>query len=149
RSTPRANAGQPDEASGAPPVSPSVVDRFLPAGVSAETLDNRALLRWMFRFISPVKGLALIACLYTAFGVAAEVLTTRQIGQAVDHIKNLHVMAGTIAASASGFWTWISGNEPQATTLRRLVAVLFGLVALMSVLRYLREVANSKFSMNM
>jgi ABC-type multidrug transport system fused ATPase/permease subunit len=102
----------------------------------------------MFRFIRPVKGLATIACIYVALGVGAEVLTTRQIGQAVDHIKNLHELSGIIAPP-SGFWSWIRGVDPQAITLRHLVATLFGLVAAMSVLRYLREVANSKFSMNM
>lgn len=120
----------------------------MPTGSAAEAMNNNALLRWMFRFIRPVKGLAFIACLYLALGVAAEVLTTRQIGQAVDHIKNLHVVDGAMAAP-SGFWSWIRGADPQAITLRRLVVVLFGLVAVMSVLRYYREVANTKFSMNM
>ena len=102
----------------------------------------------MFRFIRPVKGLAAISCLYVALGVGAEVLTTRQIGRATDKIKNLHVLASALT-HPTGFWNWLRTGDPQSASLRYSVAVLFFLVVVMSVLRYLREVANSKFSMNM
>jgi ABC-type multidrug transport system fused ATPase/permease subunit len=146
RSASHAPAGRPVNSDAAPAVSTTHPS---PSGIAgSDQLDNRALLRWMFRFIRPVKGLALVACVYTALGVLAEVLTTDQIRKAVDHIKNLHVIAGSVTVS-TGFVDWIRSAEPQAVTLRWLVGVLFGLVVLMSVLRYLREVANSKFSMNM
>jgi ATP-binding cassette subfamily B protein len=102
----------------------------------------------MFRFVRPVKGLAATSCLYVAMGVGAEVLITREIGQAVDHIKTLHALGGAIAQPAS-FWAWFRGDDLQAITLRHLVEILFAFVSAMAGLRYLREVANSKFSMNM
>jgi ABC-type multidrug transport system fused ATPase/permease subunit len=110
--------------------------------------DNRQLLVWMFRFIRPVTALAAISCLYVALGVGAEVMTARQVGRATDQIKNLHFAAGAISRPA-GFWSWIRSAETQAVTLRQSVAILFFLVVIMSLLRYLREVANMKFSMNM
>jgi ATP-binding cassette subfamily B protein len=116
--------------------------------LSLPEADNRALLKWMFRFLRPVKGLAAICAIYVAFGVGAEVLTVQQTGTAVDHIKDLHASAAFLARPI-GFWSWISGTDPQPRDLRHVVLILFGLVAAMSVLRYLREVANSKFSMSM
>jgi ATP-binding cassette subfamily B protein len=110
--------------------------------------DNRQLLIWMFRFIRPVKGLAAISCIYVALGVGAEVLTTRQVGRATDQIKNLVVSPSSIIHPA-GFWSWMRSTDTQASSLRYMIAVLFLLVVVMSVLRYLREVANMKFSMNM
>jgi ATP-binding cassette, subfamily B, bacterial len=102
----------------------------------------------MFRFVRPVKWLAAISAFYVALGVGAEVLTTRQTGRAIDYIKELRPGAAA-AAHLSGFWSWIIGHDPQATNLRFVVITLFLLVAAMSVLRYFREVASSKFSMNM
>ncbi|HSV15449.1 MAG TPA: ABC transporter ATP-binding protein, partial [Tepidisphaeraceae bacterium] len=146
RSASHAPAGRPVSGDGAPAVSTT---HPISSGIAgSDQLDNRALLHWMFRFIRPVKGLAVVACIYTAMGVGADVLTTRQIGQAVDHIKNLHVLAGSLQVPSS-FSAWIGSADPQAVTLRQLVGVLFALVAMISLLRYLREVANSKFSMNM
>ena len=78
--------------------------------VPLDVLDDRTLLRWMFQFIRPVKGYALVSCIYLALGVAAEVFTTRQTGQAVDQIKAL----GKHAGIASGFWRWIGSADPQA-----------------------------------
>ena len=119
-----------------------------PPGLLIPQTDNRQLLLWMFRFIRPVKGLAAICCFYVALGVGAEVLTTRQVGRATDQIKNLHVFASSVARPV-GFWSWLRSSDTEAASLRYSVAVLFFLVVIMSVLRYLREVANSKFSMNM
>lgn len=117
-------------------------------GPALPGVDNRALLKWMFRFLRPVKGMAVICAIYVAFGVGAEVLTVQQTGAAIDHIKDLHASAAFPGRSI-GFWRWISGTDPQAVDLRHVVLILFGLVAAMSMLRYLREVANSKFSMSM
>ena len=49
-----------------------------------------SLLRWMFGFLRPVRFLCLLACIYLIFSISLEVLTTRQMGNAVDHIKDLH-----------------------------------------------------------
>ena len=105
----------------------------------------------MFKFVRPVKWLCVVACVYLTIGIAAEVLTTRQIGIAIDVLKSLHTQALTAAQeqASPGFWHWIASREEQAIELRHVVLVLLALVAVMSVFRYLREVTNSKFSMNM
>lgn len=100
----------------------------------------------MFRFVRPVKLLVLLACIYLAVGVGAEILTLRQTGRVVDQIE--HVYA-TEAARAVGFWAWISGGEGDAAGLRRALLGLGGLTLFVCVFRYLREVANTKMSMEM
>ena len=71
----------------------------------------------MFRFVRPVRGYAALACIYVALGVAAEVLTTRQVGESVNHIKNLHTVAsaaGAAGSAATTFRGWLTGADPQA-----------------------------------
>src|SRR5687768_18111310 len=45
-----------------------------PPGPGASQVTNRQLVAWMFRFLRPVKGLVILACLYLSLWVAAEVL---------------------------------------------------------------------------
>jgi ATP-binding cassette subfamily B protein len=147
----------------APPLSgdaaarPPALAEFQTNEVAA--LANGALLRWMFAFLRPVKLLCLIACAYLTAAITAEVLVTRQMGNAVDHINHLH----TGSMGAQSFWHWFLGGEGRAFHLHHLWDILFGrdpgaplrdvillLVALMAallVLRYLREVINIRLSM--
>jgi ATP-binding cassette subfamily B protein len=111
-----------------------------------EGVSNTRLLLWMFRFLKPVKPLVFFACLYLSLWVGAEVMAVRQSGQAVNII-------GTLAASpqtrAMGMWRWIFSADLGALRLRYAILGLFGYVLAMAMLRYLREVANSKMSMTM
>ena len=122
-------------------------------------LANRKLLRWMFAFLRPVKLLCFIACLYLAISIAAEVFATRQMGNAVDHIRGFH--AGSMGEQS--FRHWFSGGEGRAFHLHHLWDILIGhdptaplrdvivlmtlLMAVLLVSRYLREVINIKLSM--
>jgi ATP-binding cassette subfamily B protein len=99
----------------------------------------------MFRFLRPVTGYLSLAAFYLIAGILAEVLTTNQQGVALDQIKALHFKADF----RIGFWKWLIGSDPQTAALRQVVLLLFLLVVANSAMRYLREVANSKFSMNM
>ena len=105
----------------------------------------------MFQFVRPVKWLAVLAAVYLTVGVTAEVFTTRQIGAAIDVLNRLHIApgGGQRATQPLVFWRWITSADPQSTDLRRVVLVLTLLVIAISVFRYLREVASSKFSMTM
>jgi ATP-binding cassette subfamily B protein len=100
----------------------------------------------MFRFLRPVKGLAILACLYLALWVGAEVLTARQAGEVANHIQSIH---GGDAPGAQGFFAWFFSADPALALLRAQLIVLVGLVVAYGVLRYLREVANAKMSMEM
>ena len=128
----------------------------------AASMSNPQLLRWMFRFLAPVKPLIFLACFYLASYVGMELLTVRQTGQAIDHIKHL---TGGQSAARNGFWAWAWSGEGEplrmgglahalighddTTPLRDIIIVLIALTSLLLVLRYLREVANSKLSMTM
>ena len=98
----------------------------------------------MFRFLRPVKGLVVFACLFLALWVGAEVLTARQAGEIANHIQ-------TVGATAGGrtFGGWFFSNEYGPARLRRLLLELVGLVVAYGLLRYLREVANMRMSMEM
>jgi ATP-binding cassette subfamily B protein len=99
----------------------------------------------MFRFLRPVLGLAFLAALWLCIWVGAEILAARQAGETVNHLKNIQVTA----VAAQGMWHWLTSYNPDAVTLRHLVFVLAGLVGIYAATRYLREVANTKMSMEM
>jgi ATP-binding cassette subfamily B protein len=120
------------------PPEPSVLQQ-------AATLSNTKLLKWMFRFLRPVLGLAFLAGLWLVIWVGAEILAARQAGETVNHLKNIHVTA----IAAKGMWYWLSSADLDAVKLRHLVEVLAGLVVIYGATRYLREVANTKMSMEM
>jgi hypothetical protein len=112
----------------------------------APEMTNQKLLIWMFRFIKPVLGLVIIACLWLTLTVAADIGSTYVVGKLITVIQYLPIGGLT---TNNGFWHWIGSNEINANLIRKLSAYLAGLVALQAVFRYMREVANSKMSMNM
>jgi len=105
----------------------------------------------MFRFLRPVTGIVVMACVYLALWVGAEVLTTRQAGEAANHINQINDLHKDRASSAAarGMWAWLNSAEPDAARLRHLITGLAVLVVLYAILRYLREVANTRMSMEM
>ena len=115
-------------------------------GKIALQVSNRELLKWMFQFLKPVKGLALIACIYLAIGVAIEVVTPRQMGQTIDTIQK---MAAEHAQSDPGVWAWLVRGEGKAGEIRTEVLVLLGLVIAGAFAGYLRNVSSMRFSMEM
>ncbi len=129
----------------AAPGASNIQSSSISPALGVPQLTNRQLFRWMFRFIRPVTGYLSLSAFYLAAGILTEVLTTKQQGSAIDQIKALHV--GT--ALHAGFWKWITTGDSQTAALRHVVLLLFVLVVANSVMRYMREVANSKFSMNM
>jgi ABC-type multidrug transport system fused ATPase/permease subunit len=100
----------------------------------------------MFGFLKPVKWMAVLACSLLVVWISIDILTTRQMGRAVDLIKVIHFKD---AATRQGFWRWIAGADPDATGLRRVMLALTGLVAVNTILRYFRETANMRLSMTM
>jgi ATP-binding cassette subfamily B protein len=127
-----------------------------------QSMTNRQLVWWMFRFLAPVKPLVFMACFYLAAFVGCELAAVAKTGHAIDHIKVLTVSR---QASRDGFWSWLGHGEGNplsvgslvhaafrhdpATPLRDIVLVLILLTSAILVLRYCREVANSKLSMTM
>lgn len=131
----------------------------------ATAVSNRALLKWMFQFLRPVKGLVAIACFWLMLSVGTEVLTTNQTGKAINLLnamklpqrvslpqKLTDIVDDTrrhLAASDSGFTGWMTGRTTEARSMRSVILVLTILIVAMVVLRYLREVANMRMSMTM
>jgi ATP-binding cassette subfamily B protein len=109
------------------------------------TAGNRFLFFWMFRFLKPVKGIVLLACLWLTLGVAVEILTAKSIERAVNRIQSL-----SVASSTQGFWQWFWRDSSfGAQSFRHVMLTLCGLMLATLVLRYLKEVANTKMSMHM
>jgi len=90
-------------------------------------------------------GLTGLACVYLALSVGAEVLTTRQMGEAANHIKTLHVSHST----AQTFWRWFISADSEPRQLRYLIGSLAIVVVGLAILRYLREVASIRLSMTL
>ena len=99
----------------------------------------------MFRFLSPVVPLVVLAALWLIAVVAVDLWSTRVVGFTVDYIQRLS--NDHAAVVATGFWRWV--RSPPAAQLRGLAGILGVLVCLQAAFRYLREVANMKMSMNM
>jgi len=112
----------------------------------APTVTNKQLLKWMFKFLRPVKFQAAVACMWVAAFIGAEVLAVKYTGQAIGQIQHLH---GTGTDEDAGFWAWITGSHVDASALRYLLLILGALVGAMSVIRYLRETSSTRMSMNM
>lgn len=121
-----------------PPSSPPAPD--------APTISNGQLIRWMFGFLRPVKLLVILAVLWLSLGVGLEVFAVKLPGDAVNLIQQIHFSRQAVD---SGFWAWVWGDEPEAARLRTIIVAMTTLVVLMGVVRYLREVAYAKMSMNM
>ena len=119
----------------------------------------------MFHFLRPVRGRALLACLYLALWVGGEIVAVRMTAQAVNSIEQVR---RSESRATGGFWAWLQAGwhaasdadrgprtgdaadapAPAASRLEHVVLVLAGLSAVLGVLTYLREVANMKLSMH-
>jgi ATP-binding cassette subfamily B protein len=107
---------------------------------------NFQLLYWMFSFLRPVKSMAVVACSLLICWITLDILTTREMGRAVDLIKIIRFKE---PATHLGFWQWISSPDREATALRGVMLILTGLITTNTVLRYFRETANTRLSMTM
>ena len=111
------------------------------------TATNRFLFFWMFRFLKPVKGVVFFACLWLTLAVTVEVLAAKWIERAINLIQSLHA---SVAAKNVSFrqWVWTDASI-EAQNFRHVIGVLVILVTATVLLRYLKEVSNSKMSMNL
>lgn len=109
-------------------------------------LSTRELLGWMFTFLRPVRGMMVLACCLLILWTGTEVLGVRVTAKAVDQIQALHIGDSPAAGSLR---EWFGSDHPEAAMLRRTILLLAGLTLTMGLLRYLREVTESKVSMNM
>jgi ATP-binding cassette subfamily B protein len=98
----------------------------------------------MFGFMSPVKPLVVLACLYLALACCLEILLNNQSGLTVDRIQQVH--ADTAIHSFGQWWT---DGAATAVAVRHSLAKLGLLLTAFLVMRYVREVAQSKLSMQM
>ena len=100
----------------------------------------------MFTFIRPVIPLALLACFWVGAVVATDTVTLGVSRQAVNAIQS--IQKSGVAHSLS-LWSWIDHRSSETTRLSHLVEILGGLVVLMVIVRYYKETANMRMSMNM
>ncbi|HYE20466.1 MAG TPA: ABC transporter ATP-binding protein [Tepidisphaeraceae bacterium] len=111
-----------------------------------EAKSQRELLAWMFSFLKPVKGLAVVAAGVLVLWIGVDILTTRQMGEAANQIKTIHFKQSEVK---TGFWGWLLGADAEARGLRWAVLWLTGLMLANTVLRYLRETTAMRLSMTM
>lgn len=111
------------------------------------TATNRFLFFWMFRFLRPVRSIVVFACLWLTLAVAVEILVAKWIEKVVNLIQKLLEAA---SGHAPSFWQWFwRDTAPAAVDFRNAILVLVGFIIAALVLRYLKEVENTKMSMHM
>ncbi len=98
--------------------------------------SNRQLLKWMFSFLRPVKGIVVLACLFLALWTGAEISAVRITALAVDQIKAINLSE----LRNVGMWDWLTGNYAEASGLRHVLAVLAGFTLTIGVLERTREI---------
>src|SRR4051812_19381031 len=102
----------------------------------------------MFAFVRPVRSLAVFSCALLTVTAMMEIFgVVRLSGRAVETIQHLKPHP----AAAGGFGEWLRGfaSDPQAADLRRVVIAFLGVTGIWLVLRYLRNVADTRLSMTM
>ena len=115
---------------------------------SKPSVTNRTLLAWMFQFLRPVWKLAFVAALFLSVAVAIEIYTLKLTGDTINHIKAIGQHVDPLAATG-GIRKWFFSNHIEALRLRLLVIMMIGCVIGLAIMRYMREVQVSKFSMGM
>ncbi|MGD0463287.1 MAG: ABC transporter ATP-binding protein [Tepidisphaeraceae bacterium] len=108
--------------------------------------SNATLLRWMFRFIRPVMLLVILACWWVASASATDTLTIGVSGKAIDTIQDMRQVNKNQPLS---FGQWLQTPDARTRRLLWLLKWLGGLIVLMLVVRYFKETANTRMSMNM
>ncbi|MGN6505229.1 MAG: ABC transporter ATP-binding protein [Tepidisphaeraceae bacterium] len=109
-------------------------------------MSNKRLLLWMFDFLKPVRKYAGWCCLLLAVAIGVEVYTLQITGATVNHVYAMHPNP---AVREQGLRHWYFSNDVEPLKLRYLILKLSMFVAAMAILRYMREVSNMRFSMNM
>lgn len=104
------------------------------------------MLRWMFGFTRPVIGLVLMACLWVAVATAVDTFTIREAGVAINQIQDIRLIEKT---ASHNFFQWLRSTDPPNQHLRQVLAMLGILVLMMVIVRYFRETANVRMSMEM
>lgn len=113
----------------------------------APAVTNWQLLRWMFRFLRPVKWLAVLSCVLLVIFIKLEVWTLETAGRAFNHVQR--IKPASPDAPRPGLWAWFTGDSVEAFELRYLLMLLGLFVVAYLLLRYVREMLNMYFSMNM
>jgi ATP-binding cassette subfamily B protein len=109
-------------------------------------MTSRQMLRWMFGFTRPVIGLVLMACLWVAVATAVDTFTIREAGVAINQIQDIRLIEKT---ASHNFFQWLRSTDPPNQHLRQVLAMLGILVLMMVIVRYFRETANVRMSMEM
>lgn len=101
----------------------------------------------MFGFLRPVRRVVFEACLWLALAVAVEILVAKWIEKVVNLIQKLYTAP---QGRVPSFWQWFWRNPlPAAASFRQAMLVLVGLIIATVVLRYMKEVANTRMSMHL
>ncbi|MCL2639802.1 MAG: ABC transporter ATP-binding protein/permease [Phycisphaerales bacterium] len=113
---------------------------------TAPRLTNGQLLRRMVRFLSPVKGIAALACFFILLWASIDVLFTRLTGNLVTFIREFLKKPYAVLHDET---IWDAVQREPFHTVVWTVMILGLLVVLNGIVRFCREVVNSKFTMDM
>jgi ABC-type multidrug transport system fused ATPase/permease subunit len=113
-------------------------------------VTNAFLIKWMLRFVVPVKLDAVAACFWVVAGVAFEIMIARGLSAVVTGIqKALEGAAVGGGVAIGGFWSWIRSDHPALPGLWSSLGIYAVVFVLWLVVRFYREVSNMVMSMRM
>lgn len=125
-----------------------------------DTLSNRQLVGYMFRFVRPVRKTALLACSLVVAGVLLEVISVNLTRLVINKDKtllqadhrqihaagNIRAVGSTVLHSAQTWHAFLHGPFHLVLMLVGLLAIF---VLLSGICNYFRSVVNTRLSMNM
>lgn len=110
-------------------------------------VSNLFLMRWMFRFLGPVKLPAVWACFWLTVTIGGEILIAQSFSVLTNTVKKLGTEGERI--EGVGLVAWLTSDGAGVTELRHGAYLFAALIVGFCFARYHREVANLKFSMRM
>lgn len=115
------------------------------SGSAKNPASNLQLVLRMARFIGHVRWTAMLACALVAAWVWVDVSAIRLTGDILTRVQE-SLAADGLAAPAASFWQWL--HQPPLDAIVWMIAKLGILVLVGGLIRFGREYANAKFSMD-
>lgn len=110
-------------------------------------VSNLFLMRWMFRFLGPVKLDAVWAAFWLMVCIGGEIFIANSFSVLTNSIQDLGEAKQRIREI--GFWVWIQSDGADVSRLRNAAFLFAALIIGFCFARYHREVSNLKMSMRM
>lgn len=116
--------------------------------LNTESVSNRALLRWMIRFLAPVAGLAATCGLIVVAYVLLEAYGVNLTGKAINEVQSLTTAPTTQSPAGTQPAATIAAEGSRLTPLWHILLLWTAVMVFQLLTRFVKEVMNNRFSMH-